>query len=90
MPIKKLKWKKISVDWIQKRKKRDLGKIVRNSQLENCLDGEINQLNNIYIINSNQPNLIENNSDGVQLKLVNGEQIETEIFILSLTKSHIT
>ena len=30
-----------------------------------------------------------NNSDGVQLKLVNGEKIETEMFILSSTKGNI-
>ena len=69
--------------------KGNLGKIVKNSELENCLDKEINQLQNIHIINSNQPNMIINNSDGVQLKLVNGEKIETEMFILSSTKSNI-
>ena len=87
--LKSLSGKKSQSIEFKSEEKRNLGKIVKNSQLENCLDREIHQLHNIHIINSNQPDLILNNSDGVQLKLVNGEQIETEIFILSSTKSNI-
>ena len=87
--LKSLSEKKSQLIEFKSEEKGNLGKIVKNSQLENCLDKEINQLQNIHIINSNQPNLIINNSDGVQLKLVNGEQIETEIFILSSTKGNL-
>ena len=87
--LKSLSGKKSQSIEFKSEEKRNLGKIVKNSQLENCLDREIHQLRDIHIINSNQPNLIINNSDGVQLKLVNGEQIETEMFILSSTKSNI-
>ena len=87
--LKSLNEKKSQSIEFKSEEKTNLGKIVKNSQLENCLDREIHQLHNIHIINSNQPDLILNNSDGVQLKLVNGEQIETEIFILSSTKSNI-
>jgi len=87
--LKSLSEKKSQSIEFKSEEKGNLGKIVKNSELENCLDKEINHLQNIHIINSNQPNLIINNSDGVQLKLVNGEQIETEIFILSSTKNKI-
>ena len=87
--LKSLSGKKSQSIEFNSEEKRNLGKIVKNSQLENCLDREIHQLRDIHIINSNQPHLIINNSDGVQLKLVNGEQIETEMFILSSTKSNI-
>ena len=87
--LKSLNEKKSQSIEFKSEEKTNLGKIVKNSQLENCLDREIHQLHNIHIINSNQPDLILNNSDGVQLKLVNGEQIETEMFILSSTKSNI-
>ena len=87
--LKNLSEKKPQLIEFKSEEEGNLGKIVKNSQLENCLDIEINQLQNIHIINSNQPNLIKNSSDGVQLKLVNGEQIDTEIFILSSTKSNV-
>ena len=79
--LKSLNEKKSESIEFKSEEKANLGKIVKNSQLENYLDKEIHQLHNIHIINFNQPNLIINNSNGVQLKLVNGEQIETEIFI---------
>tara|TARA_B100000401_G_scaffold437526_1_gene383346 strand:- start:5311 stop:6483 length:1173 start_codon:yes stop_codon:yes gene_type:complete len=66
-----------------------LGKIVKNSDLEHFLDIEINQSSNIDIINSNQPDKIENKPDGVRLELHNGENIESDLFILSSTKRNI-
>ena len=67
----------------------NLGKIIKNSYIEELLDKEIHQLRNIHMINSTQLKITENNSDSVKLKLVNGENIETEIFILSSTKRDI-
>ena len=69
--------------------KENLGKIIENSYLENCLDEEMHQLRNIHIINSSQLDIIENNLNGVKLKLVNDEYLETEIFILSSAKRNI-
>ena len=69
--------------------KETLGKIIKNSDLENYLDEEIRQLSNINIIKLNHPNTIENTSDGVKLNLHNGENIMSDLFILSSTKKNI-
>ena len=60
--LKNLSEKKSQSIEFKSEEKSNLGKIVKNSQLENCLDREIHQLHNIHIINSNQPNVIINNS----------------------------
>ena len=66
-----------------------LGKIVKNSSLEDFLDKEIDQLSNIHIISTSRLDIIENNLNTVKLKLSNGEYIETDIFVLSSNKRNI-
>ncbi len=66
-----------------------LGKIVNNSDLEKYLDEEINKLGNINRIGFDQLKKVENTSEGVDLKLRNGENIMSELFILSSTKKNI-
>ncbi len=70
--------------------KESLGKIVKNTDLENFLDKEIHQLTNINIINSDKPNFIEHFLNGIKIKMDNGEYIESDLFILSSTKKNIT
>tara|TARA_Y100000816_G_scaffold261596_1_gene218709 strand:- start:692 stop:1864 length:1173 start_codon:yes stop_codon:yes gene_type:complete len=69
--------------------KETLGKIIKNSDLENYLDEEMRQLSNINIIKLNHLNTIENTSDGVKLNLHSGENIMSDLFILSSTKKNI-
>ncbi len=69
--------------------KQNLGKIVKNTDLEKYLDQEIGQLKNINIIHGSYPSLVENKKDGIKLKLNNGEEIDTDLFILSSTKNNI-
>ena len=71
-------------------KKQNLGKIVKNTDLEKYLDQEIDQLRNINIIHGVYPSIVENKKDGIKLKLNNGEEIDTDLFILSSTKNNIT
>lgn len=66
-----------------------LGKIIKNTDLDKFLDKEINQLNNINLINTNKPINIKNTQGGVELKLPSGENIETDLFILSSAKKNI-
>ncbi len=70
--------------------KQNLGKIVKNTDLEKYLDQEIGQLSNINIIHGSYPSMVENKKDGIKLKLNNGEEIDTDLFILSSTKNNIT
>ena len=70
--------------------KQNLGKIVKNTDLEKYLDQEIGQLRNINIIHGSYPSMVENKKDGIKLKLNNGEEIDTDLFILSSTKNNIT
>ena len=65
------------------------GKIVKNNELEKYLDKEINQNDNINIINSSRLTNIENTIDGVNCKLHNGDNINSDLFILSSTKNNI-
>ena len=69
--------------------KHNLGKIVKNTDLEKYLDQEIGQLKNINIIRGNYPSMVENKKDGIKLKLNNGEEIDSDLFILSSTKNNI-
>ena len=69
--------------------KQNLGKIVKNTDLEKYLDQEIGQLRNINIIHGSYPSMVENKKDGIKLKLNNGEEIDTDLFILSSTKNNI-
>ena len=48
--LKSLNEKKSQSIEFKSKEKTNLGKIVKNSQLENCLDREIHQLHNIHII----------------------------------------
>ena len=57
-------------------KSENLGKIIKNSYLEDFLDREIRQLGNVHTINSNQLDIVENNLEGVKLKLNNNEYID--------------
>ena len=66
-----------------------LGRIVRNSDLEDYLDEQINNINNLNIINERQLSAINNTNAGVKLKLDNGKDIESELFILSSSKKSI-
>ena len=66
--------------------KKYLGKIIKNSSFEKFLDEEINQLNNLSIINSNQVSIIENASDKIKLKLDNDKELNADLLILSSTK----
>ena len=70
--------------------KQNLGKIVKNTDLEKYLDQDIGQLSNINIIHGSYPSMVENKKDGIKLKLNNGEEIDTDLFILSSTKNNIT
>ncbi len=70
--------------------KQNLGKIVKNTDLEKYLDQEMGQLRNINIINGSYPSMIENKKDGIKLKLHNEEEIDSDLFILSSTKNNIT
>ena len=70
--------------------KQNLGKIVKNTDLEKYLDQEIGQLSNINIIHGSYPSMVEHKKDGTKLKLNNGEEIDTDLFILSSTKNNIT
>ena len=72
-----------------KGKSESLGKIVLNKDIDKYLDKEISQLSNINIINSHQPSKIENTKNGVKLKLLNGDEIDTDLFILSSTRNNI-
>ena len=71
------------------REKQILGKIIKNTDLEKYLDEEISQLSNINIIDSNYPSMVENKKDGIKLELHNGEEIDSDIFILSSSKNNI-
>ncbi len=66
-----------------------LGKIVLNKDIDKYLDKEISQLSNINIINKYQPSIIENTKNGVRLKLLNGDEIDSDLFILSSTRNNI-
>jgi len=66
-----------------------LGKIIQNSILENFLDKEINKSKNIKIINTNWPISANNTSTGVKLKMHNGDEIDSDLFILSSSKTNI-
>ncbi|GIR04632.1 MAG: hypothetical protein CM15mP16_00090 [Candidatus Pelagibacterales bacterium] len=70
--------------------KKNLGKIIKNTDLEKYLDQEIGQLKNINIIHGSYPSMVENKKDGIKLKLNNGEEIDTDLFIVSSTKNNIT
>ena len=67
----------------------NLGKIVKNTDLEKYLDQEIGQLRNINIIHGSYPSMVENKKDGIKLKLNNEEEIDTDLFIVSSTKNNI-
>ena len=41
---------------------------------------------NINIIHGSYPSMVENKKDGIKLKLNNGEEIDTDLFIVSSTK----
>jgi len=69
--------------------KQNLGKIVKNTYLEKYLDQEIGQLRNINIIHGSFPSIVENKKDEIKLKLNNGEEIDTDLFIVSSTKNNI-
>ncbi len=69
--------------------KQNLGKIVKNTDLEKYLDQEIGQLRNINIIHGSYPSMVENKKDGIKLKLNNGEEIDSDLFIVSSTKNNI-
>ena len=69
--------------------KQNLGKIVKNTDLEKYLDQEIGQLKNINIIHGSYPSMVENKKDGIKLKLNNGDEIDTDLFILSSSKNNI-
>jgi ubiquinone biosynthesis UbiH/UbiF/VisC/COQ6 family hydroxylase len=71
-------------------KKKNLGKIIKNTDLEKYLDQEIGQLKNINIIHGSYPSMVENKKDGIKLKLHNGEGVDSDLFILSSTKNNIT
>tara|TARA_Y100000816_G_C26042290_1_gene545966 strand:+ start:81 stop:1250 length:1170 start_codon:yes stop_codon:yes gene_type:complete len=70
-------------------REKTLGKIVKNSDLEKYLDKEISQLGNINIINGSYPIIVDNKVDGSKIKLHDGEEIDTDLFILSSTKNNI-
>ncbi len=67
----------------------NLGKILKNTDLEKYLDQEIGQLRNINIIHGSYPSIVENKKDEIKLKLNNGEEIDTDLFIVSSTKNNI-
>ena len=69
--------------------KQNLGKIIKNTDLEKYLDQEIVQLRNINIIHGSYPSMVENKKDEIKLKLNNGEEIDTDLFIVSSTKNNI-
>ena len=69
--------------------KQNLGKIVKNTDLEKYLDQEIVQLRNINIIYGSYPSMVENKKDEIKLKLNNEEEIDTDLFIVSSTKNNI-
>ncbi len=69
--------------------KQNLGKIVKNTDLEKYLDQEIVQLRNINIIQGSYPSMVENKKDEIKLKLNNGEEIDTDLFIVSSKKNNI-
>ena len=54
--------------------------------IEDYLDEQINKINNLNIINERQLSTINNTNVGVKLKLDNGKDIESELFILSSSK----
>ncbi len=70
-------------------KKQNLGKIVKNTDLEKYLNEEIGQFSNINIIHGSYPSMVVNKKDGIKLKLHNREEIDSDIFILSSTKNNI-
>jgi 2-polyprenyl-6-methoxyphenol hydroxylase-like FAD-dependent oxidoreductase len=67
-----------------------LGKIVKNTELEQYLDNKIIKLNNINIINSNPPAHVENITDGVKLTLKSGEVLLSDLFLLSSSQIDIS
>tara|TARA_Y100000816_G_scaffold281894_1_gene256939 strand:+ start:2907 stop:4076 length:1170 start_codon:yes stop_codon:yes gene_type:complete len=67
----------------------DLGKIVKNSDLDKYLNEEINKLGNINRIDTDQIEKVENTLDGVEIKLSNSRNIMSDLFILSSTKKNI-
>ena len=69
--------------------KQHLGKIVKNIVFEKYLDEEISQLSNIYIIYGSYPSMVKNTKDRIKLKLNDGEEIDSDLFILSSTKNKI-
>ena len=70
-------------------KKQNLGKIVKNTDLEKYLNEEIGQFSNINTIHGSYPSMVVNKKDGIKLKLHNREEIDSDIFILSSTKNNI-
>jgi 2-polyprenyl-6-methoxyphenol hydroxylase-like FAD-dependent oxidoreductase len=67
-----------------------LGKIVKNTELEQYLDNKIIKLNNINIINSNPPAHVKNITDGVKLTLKSGEVLLSDLFLLSSSQIDIS
>lgn len=67
-----------------------LGKIIKNTDLESFLDEEISRLGNINIITSDNLKIVENTTKGIKLNLENGDNIETELFILSSATKDVT
>tara|TARA_Y100000816_G_C26103138_1_gene585226 strand:- start:639 stop:1811 length:1173 start_codon:yes stop_codon:yes gene_type:complete len=70
--------------------KKPLGKIIRNNDLEKFLEEEIKKLKNINTVFSNRPQIIENNKNGIKLKIEKDEEIKSDLFILSSANKNIT
>ena len=66
-----------------------LGKIIKNIELEKFLDDDIRHYKNLITINSGSLDLIKNTKDGVNIKLQNGEQIQSDLFVLSTIQKNI-